>query len=320
MRQFARFVWFVLVYDIAVVLWGAYVRVSFSGDGCGAHWPLCNGEIVPHAQQTKTLVELFHRVTSGGSLAFAIVLFVWALRITTKRSELRRWTAWVLFFTASEALIGAAIVLLRLVAHDKSLVRGVSTSLHLTNTFLLLSCVAITTRVAAGAPAPPVWGIRKRGWLGALTVGAVLSAIFIAATGSIAALGDTLYPSHSIAEGLAQDVAASAPVFIRLRALHPFVAVFGGITLLGLASFAPAARPTREVTLLGRALSLAYFVQVALGVANIRFLAPTWLQLVHLLSADVVWILLVLLATAALGESEPISSPKAALAGSPPAR
>jgi heme A synthase len=318
MQRFARFVWFVLFYDVAVVLWGAYVRVSFSGDGCGAHWPLCNGEIVPHAQQTKTLVELFHRVTSGGSLAFAVVVFVWALRIAPKRSEVRRWSAWVLFFTASEALIGAAIVLLRLVAHDKSLVRGVSTSLHLSNTFLLLASVAITTRVAAGAPSIT---FKKRGWLGALTAGAMLSALFIAATGSIAALGDTLYPSHSIAEGLAQDAAASAPVFIRLRALHPFVAVFGGITLLGLASFAPAARPTPEVRLLGRALSLAYFVQVALGVANIRFLAPTWLQLVHLLSADVVWVVLVLLATAALGEARgTISSPKAALAGPPPAR
>jgi heme A synthase len=316
MRQFARFVWFVLVYDVAVVLWGAYVRVSFSGDGCGAHWPLCNGELVPHAQQTKTLVELAHRVTSGGSLVVAIVLFVWALRIAPKRSDVRRYSAWVLFFTASEALIGAAIVLLRLVAHDKSLVRGVSTSLHLTNTFLLLACIAITTRVATGAPA---LAFRKRGWLGVLSAAAIFVTIFIAATGSIAALGDTLYPSHSVAEGLAQDVAPSAPLFIRLRSLHPFIAVFGGVLLLGLASFAPAARPTRDVQRLGRALSVAYFVQVALGVINIRFLAPTGLQLLHLLSADVVWVLLVLLSTAALGEAAPTtSSPKAALAGSPP--
>jgi len=317
MRQFARFVWFVLVYDVLVVLWGAYVRVSFSGDGCGAHWPLCNGEIVPHAQQTKTLVELFHRVTSGGSLVVAIVLLVWAIRLTTKGSPVRRWSAWVLFFTASEALIGAAIVLLRLVAHDKSLVRGVSTSLHLTNTFLLLASVAMTTRVAAGAPAI---AFKKRGWLGVLAAGAIFATIVIAATGSIAALGDTLYPSHSVAEGLAQDVAPSAPLFIRLRSLHPFIAIFGGVLLLALASLAPAARPTRDVQRLGRALSLAYFVQVALGLINIRFLAPAGLQLLHLLSADVVWVLLVLLATAALGEEPAISSPKAALAGSPPAR
>jgi heme A synthase len=317
MRQFARFVWLVLVYDVLVVLWGAYVRVSFSGDGCGAHWPLCNGEIVPHAQQTKTLVELAHRVTSGASLVLAVVLFVWAIRLTTKGAELRRWSAWVLFFTASEALIGAAIVLLRLVAHDKSLVRGVSTSLHLTNTFLLLASIAITTRVATGAP--PI-AFKKRGWLGVLAGGAIFATIFIAATGSIAALGDTLYPSHSVAEGLAQDVAPSAPLFIRLRSLHPFIAIFGGVLLLALASLAPAARPTRDVQRLGRALSIAYFVQVILGLVNIRFLAPAWLQLVHLLSADVVWVLLVLLATAALGEGETISSPKAALAGSPPAR
>ena len=320
MRQFARFVWFVLLYDVAVVLWGAYVRVSFSGDGCGAHWPLCNGEIVPHAQQTKTLVELAHRVTSGGSLVVALVLFVWALRVAPKGSDVRRWSAWALVFTASEALIGAAIVLLRLVAHDKSLERGFSTSFHLTNTFLLLASIAVTTRVATGAPA---LAFKKRGWLGVVAAGALATTVIIAATGSIAALGDTLYPSHSLAEGLAQDASPSAPLFIRLRALHPFIAIFGGVLLLAFATLAPATRPTRDVQRLARGLSIAYFVQVALGLLNIRFLAPTWLQLVHLLSADVVWVLLVLLATAALGEGEArgaaTSSPKAALAGSPPA-
>src|SRR5438445_10274884 len=114
MRRFAQFVWLVLGYDVLVVLWGAYVRVSFSGDGCGAHWPLCNGELVPNAQaQTKPLlVELLHRVTSGGSIVLAIALFVWAIRITPKGSQVRRWSGWTIGFTASEALICEAMVLL----------------------------------------------------------------------------------------------------------------------------------------------------------------------------------------------------------------
>jgi heme A synthase len=316
LRRFTRFVWLVLAYDVLVVLWGAYVRVSFSGDGCGAHWPLCNGEIVPHAQQTKTIIELSHRVSSGGSLVLAVVLFAWAWRLTPKDFLVRRWAGWVLAFTASEALIGAALVLLRLVAHDVSLRRGVSTGLHLTNTFLLLASLAVTARVSVGAP--PL-AFRGRGWLGGLALGALVAALVVGATGSIAALGDTLYPSHSVAQGLAQDIAPSAPVFIRLRSLHPFVAIGSGVLLLALATFAPVVRPTPVVQRYSRALAIAYFVQLGLGAMNIMMLAPTWLQLVHLLSADVVWVLLVLLATAATGE-EPISSRGEALAGSPPAR
>ncbi len=319
MRRFTRFVWFVLAYDILVVLWGAYVRVSFSGDGCGNHWPLCNGELVPHATQTKTIIELSHRVSSGGSLVLAVVLFAWAVRLTAKGSLVRRWSAWALAFTASEALIGAGLVLLRLVAHDVSLRRGVSTALHLTNTFLLLASLAVTARVSAGAP--PL-AFRRRGWLGALAFAALGATLVVGATGSIAALGDTLYPSHSVAQGLAQDLAPSAPVFIRLRSLHPFVAIGAGALLLGLATAGPILRPTPLVQRFARGLSIAYFVQLGLGAINIMLLAPTWLQLLHLFSADVVWVLPVLLATAALGEetATPISSPKAALAESPPAR
>ncbi len=319
MKRFARFVWLVLAYDVLVVLWGAYVRASFSGDGCGSHWPLCNGEIVPHATQTKTIVELSHRLSSGGSLILAVVVFAWAWRAFEKGSFVRRGAAYVLAFTLSEALIGGALVLLRLVAHDVSLRRGVSTSLHLGNTFLLLASLTVTARTAGGA-LPPVF--RGRGWLGALAIGALVTTILVAATGSIAALGDTLYPSHSVAQGLAQDIAPSAPLFIRLRSIHPFVAIGSAILVLGLASLAPAVRPSKDISRFARAVSIAYFVQLGLGALNVMTLAPTWLQLTHLLSADVVWILLVTLASAslALDGTEVSASRGAVLEGSPPAR
>jgi heme A synthase len=268
---------------VLVVLWGAYVRVTFSGDGCGSHWPLCNGEVVPHLGQTKTLVELSHRVSSGGSLAFAVWLLVWAWRIAPKGSVLRRWSSLVAFFTASEALIGAALVLLRLVAHDVSLRRAVSTSLHLSNTFLLLASLVVTARVADGRPAP---SLRPRSLLSALALAALTFAVLVGATGALAALGDTLYPSHSLAQGLAADVSPSAPLLIRLRSLHPFIAVGSGVLVLWLAAM------TR-----GWRLSAAYFVQLGLGLLNITLLAPTWLQLVHLVSADVLWVVLVIAAS-----------------------
>jgi heme A synthase len=320
-RRFVNFAWFVLVYDVLVVLWGAYVRISFSGDGCGRHWPLCNGELVPHAPQTKMLVEFSHRVSSGGSLVLAVVLFVWALRAFAKGSPVRRAAGFVLGFTGAEAIIGAGLVLLRLVAHDESLTRGVSTSLHLGNTFLLLASIALTARLAAGAPRPT---FRRQGALGLLTGATLVSVILVGATGSIAALGDTLYPVHSLAQGLAQDVSAAAPIFVRIRPIHPFLAIGAGVLMLALATLAPVANKSRLVARLSRALSVGFFVQVALGVLNLKLLAPTWLQLLHLASADVVWVVLVLLASAALGEPGPSAqfseSREGALAGSPPAR
>ena len=39
--------WGVLLYNILVILWGAVVRATGSGAGCGSHWPLCNGEVLP---------------------------------------------------------------------------------------------------------------------------------------------------------------------------------------------------------------------------------------------------------------------------------
>ena len=48
-RSFARFAGAVLGYNLLVIVWGAYVRASGSGAGCGNHWPLCNGVVVPNA-------------------------------------------------------------------------------------------------------------------------------------------------------------------------------------------------------------------------------------------------------------------------------
>src|SRR5687768_1412604 len=79
-RRFATYAWFVTALTLAVILWGAVVRASKSGDGCGDHWPLCNGSVVPDASQTKTLVEFAHRATSGIAFLLVVVLGVWAFR------------------------------------------------------------------------------------------------------------------------------------------------------------------------------------------------------------------------------------------------
>ena len=133
-----RFAWGVLVYNVAVVLWGAVVRATSSGAGCGDHWPLCNGVVVQTHPRLATLIELAHRMTSGVTVIAILVLLVWIFR-STVAGHLARITviaATVLIF--NEALLGALLVLLRLTADNRSPARAVYLSLHLANTLLLL--------------------------------------------------------------------------------------------------------------------------------------------------------------------------------------
>src|SRR5689334_11893860 len=103
---FRRFAWTVLAYNIAVVLWGAYVRATGSGAGCGSHWPLCNGEILPRAQSTQMTIEFTHRVSSGLAALFVVALGVWAWRVFPKGNQIRKWATLSVLLIFIEALLG----------------------------------------------------------------------------------------------------------------------------------------------------------------------------------------------------------------------
>src|SRR5579884_1098197 len=83
-RSAARFAWGVLAFNLGVILWGAYVRATGSGAGCGNHWPLCDGEVIPRSPQSQMLIEFTHRVTSGLALLLVVGLVVWTWRATIK--------------------------------------------------------------------------------------------------------------------------------------------------------------------------------------------------------------------------------------------
>jgi heme A synthase len=122
-----------------VILFGAWVRISGSGDGCGNHWPLCRGEVVPVAPATKTIIEFSHRLSSGFSGIFAIVLVWWARHLDAKvfRASLAMFV-----FLMLEAFIGAVLVKKQLVAGDASTSRAIVIALHLCNTMLLTASTA----------------------------------------------------------------------------------------------------------------------------------------------------------------------------------
>jgi heme A synthase len=295
-----------LAYDVAVVAWGAYVRATGSGAGCGNHWPLCDGKFIPHTGRTETLIELSHRVSSGLALVLTFVLLALVWRAYPPRHVVRKGAVAASAFMVTEALLGAALVLFELVAHDASMKRALSVGLHLVNTFFLLAATALTAAWGSGIAAP-----RLRRPIGpvAWALGACLLAmILVGATGAVTALGDTLFPPSSLSEGLAQDFSrAHVHLFVRLRLLHPVLAGFTALAIVLAAGLARLLRPTRYVRLLSRAAGVLVVMQVAAGLSSVWLLAPVWLQLVHLALADAVWIALVLLAAASLAESEPES-------------
>lgn len=290
----------VVAFNLLVILWGAYVRASGSGAGCGSHWPLCNGEVVPRAREVETLIELTHRATSGVALLLVFGLAVWAFRAFPSKHPVRRGAMWSVFFILTEALIGAGLVIFGFVAGNDSVGRAAYLSIHLVNTFLLLAALALTAWWASGG-AP--LRLRKQGAAGLLFGAGILGTLILGVSGAITALGDTLFPATSLAAGWRDDFSPTAHLFIRLRVLHPTIAVAVSILLLFAARFALTRRPEWKIKRLSRALALLVLIELGAGLINLVLLAPIPMQIVHLLLADLVWIALVLLTAATLGEA-----------------
>jgi heme A synthase len=286
----------VLGFNLAVILWGAYVRATGSGAGCGAHWPTCNGEVIPRSPGVETLVEMTHRVTSGLALLLVLGLLVAAFRSRPKGHPARPAAVASFVLILLEAAIGAGIVLLEYVALNESVARVYWMGAHLLNTFLLVGALALTVHWAAPEA--------RRGKLhrGLWPVGlALLAVLGVGVTGAVTALGDTLFPAGSLREGIAQDFASTAHFLVRLRLWHPVAAVVAGLWVAAVAVWTGARRP--EARPYAQALVGLYLLQLAGGFLNLALLAPVWMQLVHLLFADLTWIGLVLLGAVSLRQS-----------------
>jgi heme A synthase len=315
--RFARATWGLVAFLLAVVLWGAFVRATGSGAGCGAHWPVCNGEVLPRAPALETIIEFSHRLSSGLVTLAVLGWAVWAFVAFPRRHRVRRGAVLGVLAILVEGAIGAALVLLRLTGKDDSLGRAAVMGLHLVNTFFLLAVVALSGAWAAGFARPR---LRDQRAVGVLIPAGLLGLLVLGISGGVAALGDTLFPATSLAEGFRQDISAGAHVLLRLRFLHPLLAVAVGTLLLVTAGVCGLLRPGRSVRRASLALAGLVVVQLTAGLVNLALLAPVWMQLVHLLLADAVWLATVLLGAAALAEDAPrLSVPGLAEPGSAPA-
>lgn len=288
-----RFAWAVLIYFIAVILWGALVRATGSGAGCGDHWPLCNGTVIQHSPRVDTMIEFTHRVTSGLSFFSAVGLLVWTFAGTTKGHLARAASVAAVIFTLIEAVLGALLVKLGLTAQSQSPLRAPYLALHLANTLLLLAALTLTAHFLSRAQGYVRHTIRVVAPAGAMA--GVFVVLIVGVTGSLAALGDTLFPASSIAAALAQDFSATSGWLLRWRWTHPTIAFIASVFLIWLVVRASR----RSIYWDNRGLSALVLILLAaqylLGVLDVVLLAPLWLQIVHLLGADVLWAALVVL-------------------------
>jgi cytochrome c oxidase assembly protein subunit 15 len=300
-RRFSIWALSLVVASVLVILWGAIVRVTGSGAGCADHWPLCNGEFIPRSPALATLIELTHRVTSSLAGLLSCVVFWLSRRRFEAGSQVRQAAAWGLGLMLVEGAIGALLVKRGLVAKDASAARALVVALHLGNTFLLLAAQVVTLQLARQ---PAALRLRGHGSLPWLLGGALALVLLVAASGAVTALGDTLFPAASLAQGVADDLSAQAHFLIRLRVWHPLLAVLSGAIVVYLAQHVRAVCAARGAQRWAKLVSWAYLGQLAAGSLNLLLLAPAGVQILHLLLADLTWIALVQLCLAALVQPE----------------
>ena len=289
-----RFAWAVLVYFIAVILWGALVRATGSGAGCGDHWPLCNGTLIQHSPRVDTIIEFTHRITSGISFFSAVGLMVWTLARTARGHLARAASIAAVAFTLIEAILGAFLVKLGLTAQSQSPLRAPYLALHLTNTLLLLAALTLTAHFLSRTRGYTRQTVRVVAPAGATA--AIVTVLVVGVTGSLAALGDTLFPARSIGAALAQDFSATSGWLVRWRWTHPTVAFIASVFLIWLLVRATRRSEHWDNRQLSALVLILLAAQYLLGVLDVVLLAPVWLQIAHLLGADVLWAALVVLA------------------------
>ncbi len=299
LNRFAIYSWGVLGYHILIILWGAAVRATGSGDGCGQQWLTCQGSIIPYAPQIETIIEYAHRLTSGIAVILVLALVIWSFRKYPPKHHVRFGAVLSFVFLIIEALIGAVLVLFGLVGDNASIARVIVVGLHLVNTFILLTVLTLTAWWAsAGKPIQ----LRGQGIIGWSLIAGYIAMLILGASGAVTALGDTLFPAGSLVEGIRQDFLPTAHFLIQLRLYHPLIAILVGAYLIMTTGIFNASRPTPNTRRFAKLLTIIYFVQLLAGALNIILLVPIWMQLIHLLLADLILIIFTLFLASAFAQ------------------
>jgi heme A synthase len=304
LSRFAKYAWFVLGYNILVILWGVFLRASKSGDGCGQHWLTCHGEVIPSAPELKTAIEFFHRIMSALDGIIVIILVVWAFRKFAKGHILRKLAVASFAFVLVEGLIGAGLVLTGNTAGSYSESRPMWAMGHLISTFILLAAMSLTAWYASGGKPFSLKGNGKT-WL--LLGIAVLGILLVGMSGSLAALSNMLFPSQSLSEGIAKDFSDTSHFLLRLRISHPILSIATSAYLFFLSMWIAKNSQHDWTKRWSGSLTILLFVQIIFGGLTLVTLAPMVMQIGHLFLADAIWITFVLMSACFLAEPKGIS-------------
>lgn len=293
-----------LGYNVFVILWGAFVRASGSGAGCGDHWPLCDGSLIPATPALTTLIELFHRATSGIALILIALMFVRAHRAFPVGHLARTAAGASLVIVIIEALIGALIVRAGLFGENASHARAIMVALHFVNTLLLLATLTLS---AWWARHPTPAGSIADGMLRRLLLIGAVGWLVLGMTGAVGALSRSLFPSDSLGEAIIKEFSSDAPVMLRIRSAHPVVAASMGVYLCALALVVLRRQRSLMAQRLTTSIVSIFFGQCVLGMLNVISVVPTpALQLSHLLLMDGLWIAFVVLGALIWAEPESV--------------
>lgn len=280
-ERLTRWAWALVAYNLLVVAFGAFVRASFSGDGCGSHWPLCDGQVIPDFASYQRVIEFSHRVSSGLVLPFVLFVAYHTYRLFGPGHQARKSIALAVFMTLLEGAIGAALVKFGWTNRDDSVARAGVMSFHVLSTFVLVGAAATTALLTGGAQQ---YRWRGQGALGGGVTLGYVALLFLGVSGAISALGHTLKPVDNV---LGASIQAQSHWMVRLQPLHPLIATAIGLYLLLLGGLMIHLRPDPRVRRAVQWLVGLYASQMGLGVLSIWLKAPIWLQMVHLAMADV---------------------------------
>ncbi len=251
------------VYTLIVIFWGAWVRISHSGDGCGDHWPLCTGEFIPDLTQKKTFIEYSHRLMTG--VYGIIVIFIFFKLRNHGRKLVRNLNVALLCLMISEALVGALLVKLKLVSVDDSYLRLFFMILHQLNSFML---TGVTYLLFKSINPEFNFKFSKK----------LLLFLVVSVSGAIAALSVTLFPSISLLQGIIEDFSHDSHIFIKLRIVHPFLAV---TIMSGFMIWLFMKNQSR--------FALEILFAMFIGVITLVTLSPVALKIAHLGIAHILW-------------------------------
>ena len=289
--QYVKFLW---VYTLIVILWGAWVRISKSGDGCGRSWPLCHGTFLP-GNDISTWIEWTHRFSTGIFGLAVIFLVIMAFKIFPTGHKVRKLCLWTLFFTFTEALIGAKLVLSELVGEVSSFQRAFVMSLHQINSLLLTGSLAISFKDTPNSYKNLLLQqdkyIALKGYI--LEVGFLMLSVI----GAIAALSSTLFPSESLIEGFWLDIQEDSHWLLKWRIFHPsFAILYIALSLFLLPSFNLKIKgdvvikaDILQQKVRVNYLMLLYVLAFVVGLTNLLTLSPVLLKLLHLTVTHILW-------------------------------